>query len=80
MRWVCFTLPSEAQTGAKEKGKPIITDAGFRRTTGRSHPNARLWVYGRTSKPCRNCGTLIACRKQGFKARLTFWCPHCQSS
>ncbi len=29
-------------------------------------------------KLCRNCGTSIACRKQGFDARVTYWCPHCQ--
>lgn len=56
----------------------IVTYTGLRRTTGRSDPAARLWVYGRRLKPCRRCGTLIESRKQGIEARTTFWCPRCQ--
>lgn len=56
----------------------ITTYTGFRRTTGRSDPSSRLWVYSRARKPCRKCGTPIACRRQGLEARLTFWCPRCQ--
>jgi endonuclease VIII len=52
---------------------------GSRRTTRRMDPGARLWVYGRGGKPCRHCGTPIACRKQGPDARLTYWCPACQT-
>ncbi len=59
------------RTGAPEWG-------GSRRTTRRMDPAARLWVYGRAGKPCRRCGTAIACRKQGADARLTYWCPKCQ--
>ena len=57
---------------------PITSYVGFRRTTGRSDPASRLWVYGRAGKPCRSCGTPIARRKQGPEARTTFWCPYCQ--
>lgn len=57
---------------------PMTTYAGFRRTTGRSDPSQRLWVYGRGGKPCRRCGTAIASRKHGDDARLTYWCPKCQ--
>src|SRR5687768_11476677 len=38
---------------------PMTTYTGFRRTTGRSSPNERLWVYGRARLPCRRCGTAI---------------------
>jgi len=56
----------------------IITYSGFRRTTRRSDPADRLWVYGRRGKPCRNCGTEIDYRKTGVDARSTYWCPACQ--
>jgi endonuclease-8 len=56
----------------------IITYSGLRRTTGRSDPSARLWVYGRAGKPCRRCGTPIARLKQGVHARSTYWCERCQ--
>jgi endonuclease VIII len=57
----------------------IVTYAGMRRTTGRSDPSARLWVYGRGGQPCRRCGTPISRRKQGPYARSTYWCERCQS-
>jgi endonuclease VIII len=53
---------------------------GFRRTTRRDDPNERLWVYGRARLPCRRCGSAIAVRKHGTDARLTYWCPACQTS
>jgi endonuclease VIII len=53
---------------------------GSRRTTRSMDPAARLWVYGRRGRPCRRCGTSIACRPQGAGARLTFWCPSCQKT
>lgn len=57
----------------------MTTYAGFRRTTRRAGPKERLWIYGRASLPCRRCGTSIRVRKQGADARLTYWCPQCQS-
>jgi endonuclease-8 len=50
-----------------------------RRTTGSLDPSARLYVYGRSGKPCRRCGTAISVRKSGLDARLTYWCPACQA-
>lgn len=57
----------------------IVTYRGYRRTTGRADPSERLYVYGRARKPCRKCGTPIEVRAQGPHARLTYWCPACQS-
>lgn len=57
----------------------IVTYLGFRRTTRRSDPSERLWVYGRGGRPCRRCGTAIEYRKQGLDARGTYWCPQCQA-
>jgi endonuclease-8 len=57
---------------------PMTTYSGLRRTTGRTSPAERLWVYGRARLPCRNCSAPIEVRKQGLDARLTYWCPGCQ--
>ncbi|HWK10952.1 MAG TPA: DNA-formamidopyrimidine glycosylase family protein [Vicinamibacterales bacterium] len=58
----------------------IVTYTGYRRTTRRANPAERLYVYGRAGKPCRSCGTPIRVRAEGPNARLTYWCPACQSS
>jgi endonuclease VIII len=52
---------------------------GPRRTTGRLNPAERLWVYARRGEPCRICGTPIEAKKD-VDARITFWCPACQSA
>jgi endonuclease-8 len=57
-----------------------LTRSIGRRTTRSLDPSARLWVYGRSGKPCRQCGSLIRSRKTGLDARLTYWCPRCQST
>ena len=59
---------------------PMTTYTGYRRTTGRDNPRARLWVYGRVGLPCRRCGTPIMLKKHGLAARLTYWCPRCQEA
>jgi endonuclease-8 len=56
----------------------IVTYTGFRRTTGRADPSARLWVYGRAGRPCRRCGALVSRAAQGPYARSTYWCETCQ--
>ena len=58
----------------------IVTYRGYRRTTRRADPAQGLYVYGRARKPCRRCGTAIRVQPQGPNARLTYWCPTCQSS
>jgi endonuclease-8 len=55
-----------------------LTRAFGRRTTRSLDPAASLWVYSRRGKPCRRCGTIIASKKTGVDARLTYWCPQCQ--
>jgi endonuclease-8 len=49
-----------------------------RRTTRSLDPREKSWVYGRSGKPCRTCGAVIASRAAGSDARLTYWCPRCQ--
>ena len=38
----------------------------------------RLWVYGRTGRPCRRCGTLVRSAVSGVLPRRVWWCPGCQ--
>jgi endonuclease-8 len=47
-----------------------------RTTTGDRRHGRELWVYGRTGKPCRRCGTLIESDADG--ERVSYWCPRCQ--
>jgi endonuclease VIII len=51
---------------------------GARVTTGRAGRGRGLWVYGRSGRPCRRCGTPIRSAPQGDLARTTYWCPRCQ--
>ena len=60
------------------KGDGIVTYTGQRRTTDRTSPDDRNWVYRRSGQECRRCGTTILMRKQGTQARSTYWCPACQ--
>jgi endonuclease-8 len=57
----------------------IATYQPLRRTTGRAHPEERLWVYRRGGRPCRRCGAPIQRRKGGPDARSAYWCPRCQA-
>ncbi|MBA2275526.1 MAG: Fpg/Nei family DNA glycosylase [Chloroflexi bacterium] len=41
-------------------------------------PGDRLYVYGRTGRPCRRCGTPICSTVTGALPRRTYWCPTCQ--
>ena len=49
-------------------------------TTGSLRRGEDHWVYERTGRPCRRCGTRIVVAEQGGRptARLTYWCPRCQ--
>ncbi len=49
-------------------------------TTGIDRPGESTWVYGRSRRPCRRCGTPVQRAEQGSGPyeRVTFWCPRCQ--
>jgi endonuclease VIII len=49
-------------------------------TTGDARRGREHWVFERTGRPCRRCGTPVAGSEQGAPpyARLTYWCPRCQ--
>jgi endonuclease-8 len=55
------------------RGPERVTTAGDRGAPG------PLYVYRRTGRPCRRCGTPIASARQGTDLpRTTYWCPSCQ--
>jgi endonuclease-8 len=52
-------------------------------TTGSTRKGEERWVFERSGRPCRRCGTAIASAVQGEpdhpeQARISYWCPHCQ--
>ncbi len=49
-------------------------------TTGDHRRGRQHWVFERTRKPCRRCGTPVKSAEQGVppRSRLTYWCPSCQ--
>ncbi len=48
--------------------------------TGDRRPGHEHYVFERTGRPCRRCGTRITHAEQGDppQARLTYWCQTCQ--
>lgn len=50
-------------------------------TTGDTRPGRAHWVFEREGRPCRRCGSRIARAEQGPApyARLSYWCPRCQT-
>ena len=36
-------------------------------------------IYAAAGRPCPRCGTLVRSRAMGDAARMTWWCPGCQS-
>jgi endonuclease VIII len=40
--------------------------------------SGRYWVYRRSGRPCRRCGTQIRMKRHGRPARSVYWCPRCQ--
>jgi endonuclease-8 len=57
------------------RGPERVTTAGDPAAPG------PLYVYRRTGRPCRRCGTPIASVRQGRDLpRTTYWCPTCQGA
>ncbi|HEX3923600.1 MAG TPA: DNA-formamidopyrimidine glycosylase family protein [Streptosporangiaceae bacterium] len=48
--------------------------------TGDRSRGQETWVYGRSGRPCRRCGTPVRRADQGPapQERHIFWCPRCQ--
>ncbi|MGE0791807.1 MAG: DNA-formamidopyrimidine glycosylase family protein [Sandaracinaceae bacterium] len=50
------------------------------RATRRRGSGAPLWVYRRSGEDCFKCGERIAMKRQGERARSTYYCASCQGS
>lgn len=70
------TLTRVVRAAMREMHRSVRDGAG--ETDGRSR--GRYWVYRRSGRPCRRCGTTIAMQGQGPMRRSTYWCPRCQAS
>jgi endonuclease-8 len=80
--WASVSAFTDEELGAALRTARRVLEAntrgGARVTTGSGARGQGLWVYGRSGRPCRRCGTLVQQRRQGELARLTYWCPRCQ--
>lgn len=74
------TVGAEAVAALLERGHELLSlnRGRSRTTTGSSAPGGDTWVYGRSKKPCRRCGTTIEYSRHGPLQRDTYWCPGCQ--
>lgn len=66
-----------------ERGRRLLTANKGRweqSTTGSLRSGETHWVFERTGRPCRRCGTRVVSAEQGQPPyqRLSYWCPHCQ--
>jgi endonuclease-8 len=74
-------LADVLDTAARLIQRNARTNAGpARTTTGRQAPGESLWVYGRTGRPCRRCGTAIRSAVPGLDGRRVYWCDTCQAA
>jgi len=78
LRAILSTARKHLKANVTDPRGGITTYRGYRRGPGRDAAERR-YVYGRARKPCRTCGTLIRVQAQGPHARLTYWCPACQT-
>ncbi len=83
--WACLLDPTAplAAIGAADRRRLWATaarqlQANLGGPERRTHP-AGLAVYGRRGRPCFRCSTPIAAARHGDLARLTYWCPGCQT-
>ncbi len=61
----------------KSIGKGGTTFKDFRDLEGvNGQYGGEAWVYRRSQKPCRCCGTII--QREKISGRSTHWCPKCQ--
>lgn len=51
-----------------------------RQTRATLDPQGRIWAYRRSGRPCYRCGAAIQMRRQGERARSTYFCPRCQGT
>ena len=76
------TLADRTLGSILTKARALMTAnlRGGARTTRPSLTRERTWVYGRSGRPCRRCGSPVRMRRQGADARFTYWCTACQAA
>jgi endonuclease-8 len=77
-------LDDEALLRILRTARKLMIANATKRSSGRVttfslDPSQQQYVYGRSGKPCRRCGTRIRYAKQGKDARGTYWCEKCQT-
>ena len=74
-------LPDETLHALLNEARRLMKQnlRGGARTTRRRFGGPALWVYGRSGKPCLECGDRIRMRRQGQAGRSTYFCPRCQA-
>lgn len=79
---VMADVEATALTALLEHGHDLLNaNRGRTRTTTGSRARGHSsWVYGRSAKPCRRCGSVIEYGRRGPMARDTYWCPRCQTT
>uniref|UniRef100_UPI002F4DE54B Fpg/Nei family DNA glycosylase n=1 Tax=Kribbella sp. NPDC051137 TaxID=3155045 RepID=UPI002F4DE54B len=88
---VCFLLGLNPWRPVSDVDVPAAVDLsrkllkanvrnGVQVSTGVDRPGQRTWVFERTGKACRRCGTTIRSGTLGepTRERVTYWCPACQ--
>lgn len=88
---VCFLSGVSPWTPAGEVDLPAVVARSVRlmranrgrseqSTTGSMRRGELHWVFERSGRPCRRCGTRVRSTEQGQAPyqRLTYWCPVCQ--
>jgi DNA-formamidopyrimidine glycosylase len=75
------TIPAVAQRALAHGGQTVSDEvmAAIAAQTKSPTWRQRHWVFRRTNRPCKLCGTPIKQQRQGpGSGRITFYCPHCQ--
>lgn len=72
------SVDDDALDGLVERASRMMRVSAERRPGEVGAGPGGPWVYGRTNRPCRRCGSPIRSRRQGFDARTIYWCPACQ--
>jgi endonuclease VIII len=77
-------VPDAKLRAMLERGARLVkaNSRGGARVTTTSDTPGDLYVYGRTGRPCRRCGTAIRSavtrRTPDSPPRRVYWCPSCQ--
>lgn len=72
-------IPQIAQTVLRNDGWLVPPEIAAQSAGTERGWSRKLWVFRRTNRPCRLCGTPIRQQRQGPDAgRIIYWCPTCQ--